>query len=150
MANKKKTSYTFTGVDGKKYTFKVGDRVITIYGDDGIITDICFCERCEERGFYEPEVKYNDGNTDYITNFSYKENFSSFYKIGKYTFGKKPIKELLIEKMTECTEQMYYIMEISENYRQLLHELYDDEKCDILKHIDELDNTIIDLNEEDK
>ena len=37
--------------------FEVGDEVITSNGKVGIITDICTCEKCKERGFYEPTVE---------------------------------------------------------------------------------------------
>lgn len=36
------------------YNFKVGDKVVTVYGETGVIVDICTCDNCKERGFYEP------------------------------------------------------------------------------------------------
>lgn len=67
--------------------FKVGDGVITSTGKVGIITNICTCNRCKERGFYEPTAEMNDGETKYIT-ISDKENgFKSYYAIGNHRFG---------------------------------------------------------------
>ena len=68
--------------------FKVGDEVITSDGKVGIITRICTCDRCRERGFYEPVVNFIvDGDIGYITDTDKKDNFRSFYKIGDKIFG---------------------------------------------------------------
>lgn len=71
-----------------KYDFKVGDKVITSTGVTGVIEDFCKCSCCKERGFYEPEVKTTFGTEKiYITDNDMRNNFSNFYKIGKYKFG---------------------------------------------------------------
>lgn len=71
-----------------EYDFKVGDEVITSTGQVGIIESICDCDRCKERGFYEPRVKLAKGvDGIYITDYDKNNNFSNFYKIGKYKFG---------------------------------------------------------------
>lgn len=71
-----------------EYDFEVGDEVITSDGCVGIIENICDCDKCRERGFYEPKVKLTKGAYDiYITNNDRDNGFSSFYKIGKYKFG---------------------------------------------------------------
>lgn len=67
--------------------FKVGDEVITYDGRVGEIIDICTCDSCRNRGFYEPEVQYNNGETDYITISAKNNGFKNFYKIGDYVFG---------------------------------------------------------------
>lgn len=67
--------------------FKVGDEVITDDGRIGKIIDICTCEHCEERGFYEPEVEFDDGDTEYIEISDKRDGFKSFYKIGNHIFG---------------------------------------------------------------
>ena len=68
--------------------FKIGDEVITSTGKVGTITDICTCDRCKERGFYEPTVEIEIGNDAiYITDNDKRNNFSSFYKIGDRVFG---------------------------------------------------------------
>lgn len=70
------------------YDFKVGDEVITCEGLIGVITDICDCEKCKERGFYEPQVKTILGSSGiYITDTEKNAGFPSFYKIGNHTFG---------------------------------------------------------------
>lgn len=68
--------------------FKVGDQVITSTGKVGTIIDICTCDKCKDRGFYEPavEVEIGDGSI-WITDNDKRVNFRSFYKIGDYIFG---------------------------------------------------------------
>lgn len=71
-----------------EYDFKVGDEVITSDGCVGVIENICDCDKCRERSFYEPKVRLTKGAYDiYITNNDRDNGFSSFYKIGKYKFG---------------------------------------------------------------
>ena len=68
--------------------FKVGDKVITSLGEVGVITSICDCDRCKERGFFEPQVKTELGAGHiWITNTDKENGFRSFYQIGDYTFG---------------------------------------------------------------
>lgn len=68
-------------------TFKVGDKVITADGLDGIITHVCTCAECKERGFYEPLVKFRNGKVDYITTSDKDNGFKSYYSIGDHVFG---------------------------------------------------------------
>ena len=67
--------------------FKVGDEVITDDGRVGIITDICDCEYCKKRGFYEPIVEMKLGSQMYITDTDKENGFISYYKIGDKVFG---------------------------------------------------------------
>lgn len=70
------------------YGFKVGDEVITSTGQVGRITDICTCDQCKERGFYEPVVEVEVGNSSiWITDNDKRVGFRSFYKIGDQVFG---------------------------------------------------------------
>lgn len=86
------------------YTFKVGDQVITSTGQVGTITDICTCDRCKERGFYEPEVETEIGNYHiYITDNDKRVNFRSFYQIGDRVFGN--IDEDVIKNHIESKKQ---------------------------------------------
>lgn len=71
-----------------KYEFHVGDYVEDVTGRTGYINSICQCKHCEERGFYEPHVIYNNGDGDYITAYEYKKGFPSYKRIGKYEFTK--------------------------------------------------------------
>lgn len=71
----------------RKYIFHVGDEVITVHGRVGKIASICTCERCEERGFYEPTVDFGDEYYNYITHWDEEDEFSHYYKIGDYIFG---------------------------------------------------------------
>lgn len=90
------------------YTFKVGDEVITDDGRVGTITDICTCEKCKERGFYEPKVTTETGIYDiYITDTDKNNGFISYYKIGDKVFGnvdekaEKRIKEDIHTRKSE-------------------------------------------------
>ena len=58
----------------QKYTFHVGDEVITDDGRVGKITSICTCDRCKTRGFYEPTVDFHDGYHNYITHWDYEND----------------------------------------------------------------------------
>lgn len=76
-----------------EYKFEIGDIVITSYGEIGKVIDICECEQCAERGFYELVIRY-DGYTDWLMVGEAKAGFPSFYKIGKYVFGNKSLSKL--------------------------------------------------------
>ena len=69
-------------------TFSVGDEVITSTGKVGVITKICTCDDCQQRGFYEPTVEIKVGNgAIYLTDNDKRVGFRSFYKIGNRVFG---------------------------------------------------------------
>lgn len=85
-------------MDIKDYEFHVGDEVITTEGVRGKITSVCHCDRCEERGFYEPFWIAEDGKYEHcIDIYDAKSGFSSFYKIGKYRFSDFNKGEILRE-----------------------------------------------------
>lgn len=68
--------------------FKVGDWVVTSDGKVGIITDICTCDQCKKRGFYEPKVEVVIGTGSiWITDDDKRVNFRSFYRIGNHIYG---------------------------------------------------------------
>lgn len=74
--------------DGLTCGFQVGDEVVTSTGEVGKIIDICTCDNCKERGFYEPKVEVEIGSgAIYITDNDKRVNFRSFYKIGDQVFG---------------------------------------------------------------
>ena len=96
-------------------TFRVGDEVITSTGQVGRITNICTCDKCKERGFYEPKVEVEIGSEKiYITDNDKRANFRSFYKIGDKVFGNideddvlyniKSTKEQIKELQSELIE----------------------------------------------
>lgn len=69
------------------YKFKVGDKVITTFGEVGEITSICDCKSCKIRGFYEPCWVDEYGEEHYITIWDAKSGFDGFYQIGEYKFN---------------------------------------------------------------
>ena len=72
-----------------KYDFHVGDYVEDIGGNVGYIDFICDCDKCKERGFDEPRIRYTSGETDYITVYQLESLDKSYKRIGKYEFKKK-------------------------------------------------------------
>jgi hypothetical protein len=62
---------------------KVGDPIITIDGQRGIIDLVCNCEECKKRGFDEPRIKFADGSSGYITNYDESHGFVEYYQIGE-------------------------------------------------------------------
>lgn len=92
--------------------FKVGDKVITNDGRTGVISEICTCETCKKRGFYEPTVTLDDGTSEYIM-ISDKENgFKSYYSIGNKIFGNFD-EESVIKEVEQCEKQLLQL------YKQL-------------------------------
>lgn len=95
-----------------KYIFHVGDEVITDDGRVGNITSICTCERCAERGFYEPTVDFGEGYNynNYITHWDNEDGYSKYYKIGNYTFGNLDLEsvESMIDRLEERLEEERY------------------------------------------
>ena len=83
-------------MDNKKNgLFNIGDEVITSDGRKGKIVDICHCEECERRGFYELKVLYDeDDEAEYITNDDKERNFCDFYKIGNTIFGNADMSKI--------------------------------------------------------
>ena len=87
------------------YEFHVGDYVEDVDGHVGYISEICTCEKCRERGWYEPNIKYTDGTEDYISNYDV-DGIPNFYKrIGAYDFTKKEKKK--IEMISECNRCIF-------------------------------------------
>lgn len=69
------------------YIFKIGDEVIDIEGVKGVVTDICECKRCKQRGFFELEWMDEENEYYYITDHAAKNGFIDYYKIGNYRFN---------------------------------------------------------------
>ena len=76
------------------YEFRVGDEVETVDGMSGKIVSICHCERCAERGFFEPKWETLDGKySDYITVNQANRGFPYYRRIGKYVWNHDANKE---------------------------------------------------------
>lgn len=115
------------------YRFKVGDKVITDNGRVGTITDICTCESCKKRGFYEPRVELEIGLWDiYITDTDKNNGFKSFYKIGDKIFGN--IDEECVERIKQSIKDRK--LEIIGLERQL----------NVMQKLIEKKNNLSDLN----
>ena len=114
------------------YGFKVGDQVITSTGQVGKIIDICTCDICKKRGFYEPKVEVEIGNgAIYITDNDKKVNFRSFYKIGDQVFGNIDEDDVL-----------YDIKSTREQVKKLQSELIDLEaQLDVVKKLKQVNKS---------
>lgn len=71
----------------KPIEIKIGDEIITSTGHRGFVDSICDCERCAERGFYEPTIRTKSGDIIYMTDTDKKNGFRDFYKIGSRVLG---------------------------------------------------------------
>ena len=89
--------------------FKVGDEVITSDGRVGVIKSICDCERCKERGFFEPTIKMDDGATKYITISDKEDGFESYYQIGDRVFGNLD-EESVAKELYECEKRQWQLL----------------------------------------
>lgn len=101
-----------------EYDFHPGDEVVTTSGARGVITEVCHCDRCRERGFFEPYwEESNDSIGDYITIDEAKKGFKGYYRIGKYYFNSfdridllKDLKSLQ-ESCREITDRLVVMEE---------------------------------------
>lgn len=98
--------------------FNEGDEVITSDGCIGVITGFCYCHKCKERGFYEPDIEMKLGSQIWMTNTDKDNGFEDYYRIGKRVFGDINDKyllgrmETLKEEMQEIEAQLNVIKEI--------------------------------------
>lgn len=82
------------------YEFRVGDEVETVDGMVGKIVSICHCEKCAERGFFEPQWETTDGKySDYITVYQANHGFPGYRRIGKYVWNCDVDKERLTKNI---------------------------------------------------
>lgn len=122
----------------KNYEFHVGDEVETADGTIGKIVSICHCERCAERGFFEPRWETPDGkDSDYITVNQVNWGLPLYRRIGKYvwdhdtdeekstknTFTKenkemKEIKLIIDGKEVKLTEEQLRALEIKKEEKK--------------------------------
>lgn len=93
-----------------RYTFKVGDKVITANGRTGKITGICTCDQCKQRGFYEANIEFNDKDTDYLMISDKKNGFKAYFSIGDRIFGN--LDEKSVDKeINECYDRLLQLSE---------------------------------------
>lgn len=102
------------------YDFKIGDLVITTYGELGHIIDICECAECNKRGFHEPTWMDLYGRHHYITDYDASCGFKDFYRIGEYRFNRnfdKPEVVQMIknaEKTVNELRKQLHVIELAE------------------------------------
>lgn len=94
------------------YEFHVGDYVEDIDGRVGYISKICHCDKCKERGWFEPHIVFSDGEEDYISDCDIKCISNIFTRIGAYDFTKEEKKK--IESLDYNAIYTNYIDKINE------------------------------------
>jgi len=62
----------------------------------GKVIEVCHCEYCKERGFFEPTIQYNNKEIDYITIYdkpyiTYSFNIIDLIEVGDYVNGIKVV-----------------------------------------------------------
>ena len=95
--------------------FNIGDFVENRDGRIGYISDICHCDECKKRGFFEPTIQYSDGTSDYISNYSVKHVSKDYKQIGIQKFDndyyEKEIESLKHQLEMEKSKSAYWKME---------------------------------------
>src|SRR5574344_927426 len=111
----------------------VGDYVRHL-GDIGLIKDICYCEQCKARGFYEPIVDFgHNRNNEYISNVWKDEIKSSkdiidLIEVGDYVNGSKVIDIRIDEELeigVESDNLIYHYIQNKEIKSILTHEQFE-------------------------
>ena len=118
--------------------FYVGSIVIDVNDRIGYIKKICNCEKCNERGWFEPEICWidNPNEYDFISDIEYKNGISKrFKRIGKHTFGKeksnvvKEIEKIEIIRPKDFTrEDKYHDQDYLDKWGNLMKKVYDEHK----------------------
>lgn len=94
--------------------FNIGDFVENRDGRIGYISDICHCDECKKRGFFEPTIQYLDGTSDYISNYSVKYVSKDYKQIGTQKFDndyyEKEIETLKHQLEMEKSKSAYWKM----------------------------------------
>lgn len=94
--------------------FHEGDYVESRDGKIGYISDICHCDECKKRGFFEPTIQYLDGTSDYISNYSVKYVSKDYKQIGTQKFDndyyEKEIETLKHQLEMEKSKSAYWKM----------------------------------------
>lgn len=101
--------------------FHIGDEVITSTGAVGKIIDICTCDMCADRGFYEPQVDVEIGVDDiWITSHDKNKGFRSFYKIGNHVFGNID-KDCVLRNIEDTTKEINRVSKELTQYKAQLN-----------------------------
>lgn len=91
-----------------------GDYVETSDGRVGYIKGICRCEKCRERGFYEPTVHFTDGEEDGITKYEAENGFKGYKRIGRWEAEGKSQESKEIEYVGEAINYRGLAMKVNE------------------------------------
>ena len=105
-----------------EYNFNRGDKVITSDGRKGVITEICNCDLCRKRGFFEPKVSFDNDLPIWITDTDFYNGFSEFYSIGEYYFGNIDDMAPLEERIRELDYELFEIRRRLASIRRLMVE----------------------------
>lgn len=95
-----------------RWHIRPGDYVETEDGRVGYVKAVCGCEKCEQRGFFEPIVKYTDGTEEYITRYEAENDFKGYRRIGAFDLT---ASEPEVRNSWENSEIVRYVNERSKH-----------------------------------
>lgn len=118
--------------------FRNCDVVISTSGRVGYIKDVCHCDKCKERGFYEFEINWIDNpeEYDYVSVYDFKNGLEKrFLRIGEHTFEKKKsnvVKEIeeikILRPKDSYLENKFHDKDYTDKCGNLLRKVYDEHK----------------------
>jgi len=107
-------------------TINIGDVIIDIHGNRGVVDKICDCDKCKERGFYEPVWIDAYANQEYITESDRSSGFSSYFQIGSHRFPEHVDRGNTLSQINKLEREAAQAARRIENLRMML-EVTDDE-----------------------
>lgn len=98
----------------------VGDKVISIYGKEGIVTEICKCSLCAERGWFEPVVTFEDGQQEWINDYEANHGFTQWYQVGENIFPEHLHYDELNGILAGTLDDMKQLTQQADNLRNMI------------------------------
>lgn len=84
--------------------FHEGDFVQRKDGAIGYVESVCHCDECLKRGFFEPTIKYFNGETEYLTGYDVKNIPKCYIQIGTHIFSKSALEPERSKKKNNCAK----------------------------------------------
>ena len=84
--------------------FHEGDFVQRKDGATGYVDSVCHCDECLKRGFFEPTIKYLNGETEYLSNYDVNNIPECYIQIGTHIFSKSIPEPEKNKSRNNCTK----------------------------------------------